>query len=531
VVINGLAGNPVTGGGGCYTGTVNFGWGCYSGRITPAKAPYTFTPAFKEYSCVSTAQTNQDYTGGIPSSIVYYDQFPGPLFDPQKWDTSLEFVREIQNNQLVSKTTAYGSTVQNRLYFKNPETITYFEADVAVNEVDGNYGPISPDMVAQPQAGLLGVYYNAGPGTPGSYVNDVSAQVRIRPEQGQLISEWRVIKYTAIDGSAWTVLGENTLSSSLVWGQFYKLSINWDQATKTFTFSDGLITEPHQRLSDTLNSPQNVTRFLRSGVLIQDETHFVTEPLLWGRVSAAFDNAMARAGGTEIVNDDFSSTWIDATKWDSYEYVREIRTGALVSKIRSVNSTEAIGNYLNLANPDHVNEIQAKVTLAAYQNPNKAFARARLAGYFFNDTGDPNSGYQGETLAFVEILGGSPSNPNPYAAWTVLRFNDPDAAMWKWTIHQSKIFPNGTAINLGESHLLGLKWDGVRLAFKLDDYVDYFTPFTPIHTSNKKYKQFGTQIMPGAASIPPYDAAISATFDDVRVGVINLLYLPLILKN
>ena len=37
--------------------------------------------------------------------------------------------------------------------------------------------------------------------------------------------------------------------------------------------------------------------------------------------------------------------------------------------------------------------------------------------------------------------------------------------------------------------------------------------------------------MPGAASIPPYDAFVSATFDDVRIGVINLLYLPLILKN
>jgi hypothetical protein len=113
----------------------------------------------------------------------------------------------------------------------------------------------------------------------------------------------------------------------------------------------------------------------------------------------------------------------------------------------------------------------------------------------------------------------------------VLRFNDADATIWKWTVHQQKIFSNGTAINLGESHLLGLKWDGERLAFKLDDVVDYFTPFTPIHPSNKKYKQFGTQIMPGAVSIPSYDAFVSATLDDVRIGVMNLLYLPLILKN
>ena len=37
--------------------------------------------------------------------------------------------------------------------------------------------------------------------------------------------------------------------------------------------------------------------------------------------------------------------------------------------------------------------------------------------------------------------------------------------------------------------------------------------------------------MPAGASVPPYEALIEATFDDVRIGVMNLLYLPLILKN
>ena len=530
VVINGLVNSPKTGADGCYTGTVSYGWGCYTGRITPAKGNYALSPPFKDYSCVNTTQSSQNYTAGLPSSIVYYDQFPGPLFDPQKWETSWEFVREIQNNQLVSKTAAYGSTVQNRLYFKNPEAITYFEADVTVNEVDGNYGPIAPDLVAHPQAGLLGVYYNDGTGTTGSSVGDVSAQVRLRPEGGQLISEWRVVKYTAPDASAWTVLLEKTLSSSLTLGSSYKLSINWDQTNRRLTFSDGIVTDTYDVPgSENINSPRMDAKMLRTAILIQNETNLVTEPALWGRVSATFDKAIARAGSTVVVNDGFSTTWIDANNWDSYEFVREIRTGELVSKTRSVNSKDAVSNYLYLANADHVNEIQAKVTLAAYQNPNKAFARARLAGYFFNDTGDPNSGYQGETLAIVEILGGSPSNPNPSAQWTVLRFNDPDGAMWQWTVHQSKTFPTG--INPGESHLLGLKWDGVRLAFKLDDSVDYYIPFTPIHPSNKKFMQFGTQIMPAADSVPPYDAYILATLDDVRIGVMNLLYLPLILKN
>ena len=199
-----------------------------------------------------------------------------------------------------------------------------------------------------------------------------------------------------------------TLSSSLNLRQFYKLSINWDQGTKTFTFGDGVATPQQHTVSGPTNPPQNVTRFLRSGVLIvQDETHFVIEPSLWGRVSAVFDNALAKDGSDNtLMTDNFSSAPLNANNWDSQEIVREIRSGALFSQTRGVDSTESVSNILSIKNPEHVNEIQAKVTLAAYQNPNRASAQARLSGYFFNDTGDPNSGYQGETYAFVEIISG-----------------------------------------------------------------------------------------------------------------------------
>ena len=220
---------------------------------------------------------------------------------------------------------------------------------------------------------------------------------------------------------------------------------------------------------------------------------------------------------------------LNANYWDSQEFVREIRSEELFSQTRGVNSTESVSNILSIKNPEHVNDIQAKVTLSSYQNLNRASAQARVSGYFFNDTGDPNSGYQGETYAFVEIISDSSTNPAPFARWMVMRFNDPNAAMWKWTIHQSGTFP--VTISTGVPHILGLKWDKVRLYFKFDDYVAHYTPFTPIFPSNIKAKQLRTQIMPAAAYVPPYEAIISATFDDVRVGVINLLYLPLILKN
>ena len=60
VVMNGLPGNPATDSNGYYSATVSAGW---SGTVTPSKSGYTFSPASKSYSNVTSNQTNQNYTG------------------------------------------------------------------------------------------------------------------------------------------------------------------------------------------------------------------------------------------------------------------------------------------------------------------------------------------------------------------------------------------------------------------------------------------------------------------------------------
>jgi uncharacterized delta-60 repeat protein len=65
VVMSGLPGNPVTSAGGFYSGTVEHGW---SGTVTPTKdgpTTYTFDPASKNYSNVTSGLTDQDYTPSI----------------------------------------------------------------------------------------------------------------------------------------------------------------------------------------------------------------------------------------------------------------------------------------------------------------------------------------------------------------------------------------------------------------------------------------------------------------------------------
>jgi len=59
VSMGGLPGAPVTSGGGLYTATVGYGW---AGTATPSKTGYTFSPANKTYSSITSSQTAQNYT-------------------------------------------------------------------------------------------------------------------------------------------------------------------------------------------------------------------------------------------------------------------------------------------------------------------------------------------------------------------------------------------------------------------------------------------------------------------------------------
>ena len=146
---------------------------------------------------------------------------------------------------------------------------------------------------------------------------------------------------------------------------------------------------------------------LRTMVSISDSTHLVSDPALWGKVSATFDNVNACQDSSchaVVMTDDFTSTMLDASKWATYEIVREIQNGQLVSKVRNVNVNNRIVNRLALKNPELINEIQAKATLLEI-TPNGSHPFARIGGIFYNDTGDISSGYQGDIYAEVDLAG------------------------------------------------------------------------------------------------------------------------------
>jgi len=67
VVLNGLPGNPVSLRNGTYSVQVQYG---FSGTVTPRKEGYTFEPSERQYTELSSAQTNEDYTATVMTYTI-----------------------------------------------------------------------------------------------------------------------------------------------------------------------------------------------------------------------------------------------------------------------------------------------------------------------------------------------------------------------------------------------------------------------------------------------------------------------------
>jgi hypothetical protein len=123
-------------------------------------------------------------------SLVPYEDFSGSYFDEDKWITG-EFVREIRAGKLVLKNDAYGLRATNNLNFIEPAPITYIEADVVLDEVEGDFDPSDTSKYAYPSARLTGFFYNNGTGKPESYKGEVQAIIRLAKYRGELILRFR----------------------------------------------------------------------------------------------------------------------------------------------------------------------------------------------------------------------------------------------------------------------------------------------------------------------------------------------------
>jgi hypothetical protein len=162
VTMNGLPGNPVTKGGGLYSATVTSGW---SGTVTPTKTGYTFSPASRTYTDVTSDQLDQDYTtspaatytisGSAGMDGVIMDGLPG---NPETSGGGL--YAAVVN-------AGWSGTVTPALQGYNFDPPSRVYTDVFSDQSDQNYTPTLNTYTVSGSVGTLdGVVMNGLPGNP-----------------------------------------------------------------------------------------------------------------------------------------------------------------------------------------------------------------------------------------------------------------------------------------------------------------------------------------------------------------------------
>ena len=418
-------------------------------------------------------------------ALVLYDDFSGGADIKTKWSWA-ESVREIRDfgggdyRLLLRSGTPNPKAIPVFPYreyldfsFTNPNTTHAIQADVTVlDSVLTGEGEL--------RARIAGRWYNDGAGTPGSdMTGDIWAELSLWQDQTGVSVKFLASRFTNSTGSA-SILTTFVFPLPITIQTTYTLYLSYESGNHRFVAKVGNeeyilgSTEIPARVRDA-NVP---SKALSTRCQVNNAESSAS-------IAATFDN-IERNG---LYYDDFSSQTIDSSNWEQYEQVRETVEEKARLKVRSsYESEDPIYSYIDFLYPQFIHTIQAKFTLADYQNPQGLYQRAAIQGGFFND-GSGANGFLGDVAAQIRIGG---TGFNPTAEWTVWRYADADGSVLE-TIASGAF--SGTII-IGKTYSLLLDWNGSRFTFKLDDEEATYSPTTPINPIKNQWKHFSAITTP-----------------------------------
>ena len=178
-----------------------------------------------------------------------YDVFSGTQIDDTRW-LATERMRVIKPGLLYTNQRDLGSQTSDSGYitfsqsteFDEPARVKQMSASINVTNWDVQGCASNLDSVTSARARIIGSFFNAGPRTEGSQLNDVFAQARVYRDSastdasGVLRVQGYVNICTASDCSVSTTIGSADMGTTSL-GQAVKLRVDWDQANKRFIFT------------------------------------------------------------------------------------------------------------------------------------------------------------------------------------------------------------------------------------------------------------------------------------------------------
>ena len=333
VTITGLPCDPVvTSGGGLYSAIVSNGW---SGTVTPTKVGYTFDPASRMYSDVTTDQANQDYT---PIGTFYTISGRVGNLDGITMGGVPEFQLKTSGGGLYSSTVGHGwsGTVgpidYSNTYRFDPASRVY--PDVTSDRLNQDYTPILVHTISgkvrDPElgwAGIEGVTMSGLPGNPvtnsqGSYSDKVDdgwsgtvtptkvgytfdttsleyvniTETLWNQNYAGTVNTYTISGSVGIDGVTMSGLPGDPVSSS---GGLYSATVDYDWSGTVTPAKVGYTFEPPSCVYSNVTSDQENEDY----TYIMDSTIIIHESF----EGAGYEEAFAENIGTSCILDENSS--------------------------------------------------------------------------------------------------------------------------------------------------------------------------------------------------------------------------------
>jgi hypothetical protein len=184
--------------------------------------------------------------------LALYDDFSGATIDPDKWIGAEWRRRGGSANRVTLAGTlrmryaGYAETTSNTggvfsalvLLFTNPSPITAMRASI----IAANWGllgcPGNASFATEARARLIGSFFNAGTPTPGSNLDDVWAQVRLRRLVTDPENTFRVEAsvFRCLDAACNTATGPFFTLGTVPGNTWVTVSVIWDNTNNQFTF-------------------------------------------------------------------------------------------------------------------------------------------------------------------------------------------------------------------------------------------------------------------------------------------------------
>ena len=438
-----------------------------------------------------------------------YDDFEGgQYFDWMRWRAN-QFARSATSGFLFSFLDGApdaSGRLANQTVFTDSGSITSIQANVAVDNAWLS-GPDSDAAVAE----ISGAFYHNN-----TLNQDILAAVYIGNQGsggGSNPEAWWAIVGINENGG-FSILDYGILvpyddASPLSYGVTYQAVLSYDSVDNEFTFTvDG-----RSHIYSTLPTNDGVPSYGAakglSTVLLDFEGTGGG-----GAVFARFDDVVVNGSAY----DDFSTLVLNPTKWNPLEFVRQVVDVSGSNKaqlnIRAMGSDRQAVLPLAYSTTPY---LEAKVAVQSGSSlTDNAFGRARLGGYFYNESRGPGSGQdyngrEGDVWVQVALQVYKDAGVDKIKAVASADVSNVDESSWTTLFSQDL----ATGLSFDTEYTLSIDFSGTNLTVKCNTNSYTYPIGTSVYEPSAPARTLSSKMYAG----PGEGGYLFATFDDVFVDL------------